>query len=241
MRITVILLILFWTISLQAQKKFLDSHYIEIIDSADAAYYRLSTLVNDTIIEKTFFINDTLYEIKRLDKNKFRSKEGMTCEFYRNGNLKYSMVYKNNILNGEVRGYFENGTLRRIDQYKNGVLQNGKCYGIEGKDTAYVIFEKPARYMGGGLETFYQTVIRNVKYPKMAIENGVSGRVVVAFSVNPDGLIENVRAVESPDEMLSRAAEEAIKISGLWEPAEREGKKCGQSFYLPVIFNLGIK
>lgn len=239
MKTALILSFLFMMTSLNAQKKYLNSQFMESEDSRDAAYYRISSLINDTIVEKTYFINDTLYEIRQLDKVKFRSREGITREYYPNGKLKYTLHYQNNLLNGEVRGFYENGGLKRIDYYKGDLLLSGKCFGINGQDTTYIAFEKQAIFMGGGLETFYQAVIRNIKYPRLAIENGVGGRVIVGFTVNAHGEVVNAKAVVSPDEMLSRAAEEAIMKTGRWEPAEREGKKCAQSFYLPLNFNLG--
>lgn len=237
MKTLIIVFVLLSTSSIHAQKIYLDNHFVEVDDSKNAKYYQTSSVVSDTIVERTFYITDTLYEIGRYVKNIYRGKEGANCIYFPNGKLKYCLYYKNNKLNGEVRGYYENGNPKRIDYYKNDTLIQGAFYGLNGSDTSYVPFQKPAKYNGGGLETFNRFIANNIKYPKAALKKGIRGKVVVGFRVSANGEVLDVRALESPDPILSRAAEEVVMKSGPWQPAEMDGKKCSQRFFIPFMYN----
>lgn len=232
-------ILLLLTAIVHAQKKtYLGPNSMELKNASGALYYRITEIEGDTVVEKTYFITDILCDIRHYDKNDFKIRIGEERVYYPDGKIKYIRHYQHNKLNGEVRGFYSSGSLRRLDHYRNDTLLDGKCFTTDGRDTAYIVFQKSAIYQGGGLDNFNKFVISRVKYPQLAVENGVSGKVIVAFIVNSKGEVVNVRALKSSDEMLSRAAEDAVKKSERWEPAEMEGEKCSQEFALPVIFSL---
>ena len=78
----------------------------------------------------------------------------------------------------------------------------------------------------------------NVRYPSIAMEQGIQGRVDVQFVVNKEGRIEDVEAVFSPDASLAKEAVRVIKTMPRWIPAQQGSKPIRSRFKLPVNFSL---
>ncbi len=78
----------------------------------------------------------------------------------------------------------------------------------------------------------------NVKYPVVAQENGIQGRVICQFVVNRDGSIVDVEVVRSVDPSLDREAIRVIKSMPNWTPGKQRGKAVRVKYTLPVNFKL---
>jgi TonB family protein len=217
---------------------FYDEHFHKLLNETGASYYRLSDTINNEIIETTYWINDSIYEITHYTTSSYRLRHGKNYQYYKSGKLKYDIDFSNNKINGTLKGYFENGNIRRIDNYKNDSLIEGKCYTKDGLDTAYYVYLKNASYKGQNLEGFRRFVSSKLKYPRLAIENNIQGKVLIEFDVNSKGEIVDIFIVESPDDLLSQAAIKALNQSDLWEPCIGEGKKARQKFTMPLYFSL---
>ena len=77
------------------------------------------------------------------------------------------------------------------------------------------------------------------KYPSICQEQGVQGRVIVAFVVNKDGTIVDVKVLRSPDQHLSDEAVRVVKQMPKWKPARQGNRSVRSRFNLPVMFRLG--
>ena len=108
------------------------------------------------------------------------------------------------------------------------------------EEEIFVTVEEMPTFQGGGLPEFRNWVQSHVKYPQIALENGIQGNVVVQFVVGPDGKMSNFRVLQSPDKTLSDATiavlEEANKLKKGWKPGKQRGKAVKVSFTLPVRF-----
>ena len=108
------------------------------------------------------------------------------------------------------------------------------------EEEIFVTVEEMPTFQGGGLPEFRNWVQSNVKYPQIALENGIQGNVVVQFVVGPDGKMTNFKVLQSPDKTLSDATIEVLqKANGLkkgWKPGKQRGKAVKVSFTLPVKF-----
>jgi protein TonB len=91
----------------------------------------------------------------------------------------------------------------------------------------------------GGEEECMKWLRKNIKYPSICQEQGVQGRVIVAFVVNRDGSIVDVKVVRSPDEHLSEEAVRVVKLMPKWKPARQGNRTVRSRFHLPVMFRLG--
>jgi len=105
---------------------------------------------------------------------------------------------------------------------------------------AYLV-QKKAEFKGGEAE-MYKFVQRNLEYPAMALEEGISGRVTVEFIVEKDGKITNVKI--RGKRRLGFGCEEAAmkvvkKMNGMWNPAQQLDKNVRMRFIFPIRFQAG--
>ena len=99
----------------------------------------------------------------------------------------------------------------------------------------FQIVEKMPSFPGGE-NALNQYLSKNIKYPPIALENGVSGRVICQFVVNRDGSIVDVEVVRSVDKSLDNEAVRVIKSMPKWSPGEQRGKPVRVKYTLPVNF-----
>ncbi len=79
----------------------------------------------------------------------------------------------------------------------------------------------------GGAAAWQRFLNRNLRYPQEAIDNEISGSVVVQFVVDEEGNVSNVEKVNGP-ESLGAEAVRVIRKSGKWTPAV-QGGRCVRS------------
>ncbi len=83
-----------------------------------------------------------------------------------------------------------------------------------------------------------ETKSKNIKYPVVAEENGVQGRVVVTFVVERDGSITDVKVVKSVDPSLDKEAQRVVKSMPHWIPGKQNGSAVRVKYTVPVTFRL---
>jgi len=90
----------------------------------------------------------------------------------------------------------------------------------------------------GGQSALFQWLSSNIKYPVVAEENGVQGRVIVTFVVERDGSITDVKVVKSVDPSLDKEAVRVTKSMPKWIPGKQNGSAVRVKYTLPVTFRL---
>lgn len=90
----------------------------------------------------------------------------------------------------------------------------------------------------GGDKALMDFLQNNVKYPVVAQENGVQGRVVISFVVEKDGSITDVRVVRSVDPSLDKEAARVVKSMPRWIPGKQNGAAVRVKYNVPVSFRL---
>ena len=90
----------------------------------------------------------------------------------------------------------------------------------------------------GGMAACLKYLSQNIKYPVMAQENGIQGRVIVQFVVNSDGSIVDPVVVRSVDPSLDREALRVIQSMPKWKPGQQRGKAVRVRYTVPVTFKL---
>ena len=90
----------------------------------------------------------------------------------------------------------------------------------------------------GGPSALMKYLSENVKYPVVAQENGVQGRVVVSFVVEKDGHITDVKVVRSVDPSLDKEAARVVKGMPSWIPGKQNGSAVRVKYNVPVSFKL---
>ena len=79
---------------------------------------------------------------------------------------------------------------------------------------------------------------KNTKYPEMARENGIQGRVYVQFVVYKDGSIKDVKVMKGRHATLDRESVRVVKSMPKWVPGKQRGKSVNSRFTLPVKFKI---
>ena len=90
----------------------------------------------------------------------------------------------------------------------------------------------------GGDAALMKWLSSNVRYPAVAEENGIQGRVVVSFVVERNGNITDVQVVKSVDPSLDREASRVVKAMPNWIPGKQNGSAVRVKYNVPVTFRL---
>ena len=99
-----------------------------------------------------------------------------------------------------------------------------------------VVEEMPS--FPGGQGALMSFLSSNIKYPVVAQENGVQGRVIVGFVVEKDGSISDVKVMRSVDPSLDREAQRVVKSMPKWKPGKQNGSAVRVKYTVPVVFRL---
>jgi periplasmic protein TonB len=108
---------------------------------------------------------------------------------------------------------------------------------VDEMEVFFVVEDMPT-FQGQSSDAFRIYIQKNLKYPMIAQENGVSGRVFVQFDVNGKGSIENVIIVRGVDPSLDREAVRVVKSSPRWTPGKQRGRPVRVRFTFPIVFQL---
>ena len=90
----------------------------------------------------------------------------------------------------------------------------------------------------GGMEALYKYLAQNIKYPQLARENNITGKVYVTFVVEKDGSIANPKVLRDIGGGCGAEAIRVVKAMPKWNPGKQRGKAVRVQFNLPVNFNL---
>ncbi len=101
----------------------------------------------------------------------------------------------------------------------------------------HVVVEKMPEFPGGE-EAMKRWILKNLKYPLIAQENNIQGRVVCQFVVNSDGKIVDVQVARGVEASLDAEAVRVIKSMPAWNPGRQGGKNVRVKYTLPIRFKL---
>ena len=90
----------------------------------------------------------------------------------------------------------------------------------------------------GGMEALNNYIMKNIKYPPKAAENGIQGRVIVTFVITKEGKMTKAKVKKSIDPLLDAEALRVVKTMHKWIPGRQNGKVVNVQFTIPVTFRL---
>ena len=105
-------------------------------------------------------------------------------------------------------------------------------------DQPFLVAETMPSFLGGDLNTFRNWVQQNVRFPQIALENGIQGRVVVTFVIEKDGRLTNIEVLQTPDRSLSDEAVRVLSKSPKWSPGKQRNQPVRVKYTLPVDFRV---
>ena len=90
----------------------------------------------------------------------------------------------------------------------------------------------------GGQGALLQFLAKSIKYPVIAQQNGIQGRVTCSFVVGKDGVIRNIEVIRGVDPSLDLEATRVISMMPKWKPGMQKGKEVSVKYTVPVTFRL---
>ena len=129
--------------------------------------------------------------------------------------------------------------LEDFNSNQNDIIQIVDLSGEEEEaaDVFYIVEDMP-KFQGGSLDDFRNYIQGNIKYPPIAMENGISGTVYVTFVVNARGEIATITIVRGVDAALDNEVIRALKSAPRWAPGKQRGKPVNVSMSIPIKFIL---
>ncbi len=100
----------------------------------------------------------------------------------------------------------------------------------------FIVEEMPE--FPGGEAALTKYLATEVKYPVIAQENGIQGRVYIKFVVNTNGQVANVEIARGVDPSLDKEALRVVKAMPKWKPGKQRGKTVRVSYTVPINFVL---
>lgn len=125
-----------------------------------------------------------------------------------------------------------------------GLLEDSKGTGVveapppPPKEEIFTFVEQPPTFPGGE-EALAKFLSKNIRYPRVAQENSISGTVFVQFVVDSDGNIKDVKTVgAAKGGGLEEEAIRVVKIMPKWKAGKQNGRQVSVQFNLPIRFTL---
>ena len=125
--------------------------------------------------------------------------------------------------------------LRELD-----VVEGPKAVeGAVNTNEVYVSVEQmPELPGGGGQAAIVAAIQRAVKYPSLALRNGVEGRVFVSFTVNAKGQVTDAKILKGLGSGLDEETLRAIGTLPKFIPGKQNGREVSVSFSVPITFKI---
>ncbi|MEZ5107205.1 MAG: energy transducer TonB [Draconibacterium sp.] len=106
----------------------------------------------------------------------------------------------------------------------------------EEAEVFFIVEEMPE--FPGGEPALRNWLASQVKYPVIAQENGIQGKVYVTFVVGKDGSISNATVARGVDPSLDKEALRVVNNLPKWKPGKQRGKPVNVSYTVPINFVL---
>ena len=102
----------------------------------------------------------------------------------------------------------------------------------------FQLVEVKPKFQGGDANNFSKWVNAHMVYPQDAKDAGKQGRVVLQFTVNKVGKMENIRILRGCYQSLDEEALRVVKSAPEWKPGMMEGKAVSVTYTFPIVFQL---
>lgn len=133
----------------------------------------------------------------------------------------------------DVKGNNENG--KDIADLKKVVTQEAPK---EEEDTKVFDMVEQMPTFPGGQGELLSWIGSHLKYPTIAAENGIEGRVIVQFVVGKDGRVRDATIMRSLNPACDKEAERVVLAMPKWIPGKQNGKEVSVKYTLPITFKL---
>jgi TonB family protein len=129
------------------------------------------------------------------------------------------------------------GVKTNEEKYELGRFISGIYFRPDGHNVPYKLIDE-APLFNGGVSAFYQFVKENMKYPKDARKQKISGMAYVGFVVEKDGRISEVKSLKKLGGGLDEEAVRIVALSPKWKPGRQKGQIVRRNIVMTINFQL---
>jgi TonB family protein len=133
--------------------------------------------------------------------------------------VRFVLPYKDGAEEGELKGFYPDGKLKRLDKYEAGKFISGKCFTPDGSKMKHTLYYEPAKFMGD----IAMLLKQNLRYPEAAKEKNIHGTVGLRFVINEKGQKTDIQVVESLDPACDEEAKRLLQMMD-WMPPKQDGE-----------------
>jgi antitoxin component YwqK of YwqJK toxin-antitoxin module len=229
MKILLLLFVLLSSVTFYAQKKVYFTEDFKELPSADnAIYYTIYEDSPEGTLRTTYYLDNSLFSKDHYSNYKKRILNGTSERWYKNGAKEMLTIYVKGKQEGIQTRYFENGQIKRTENFKNGEFVDGKCFDENGSEIEFFpYYVKPE--FPGGMKDFYKYIVKNFKSP-----NSARGKIKVEFVVELDGDLTDFKIIEGINYDMNVEAVRVLFDSPEWIPGKIDGKDARVKFSLPI-------
>ncbi len=105
------------------------------------------------------------------------------------------------------------------------------------EEEIFTIVEQMPGFPGGD-EALFKYLGKNIQYPQLAADAGITGMVYVTFVVDKDGSVKDARILKGIGGGCDEEALRVVKSMPKWQPGKQRGKSVKVQYNLPVRFTL---
>ena len=127
--------------------------------------------------------------------------------------------------------------VKGVDNGKIDIADVKQAVSQEEEDKVYQVIEQMPQFPGGDQELL-NYINKNIKYPVIAQENGISGKVTLRFVVSKTGTVDRVEVVRSLDPACDKEAIRVVKSLPRFIPGKQNGVNVSVWYTLPVTYKL---
>lgn len=128
-----------------------------------------------------------------------------------------------------------NAELKTVEQVDNPEQPN--AVDLENRPVDFRVVEELPEFPGGAVE-FMKWLTKNLRYPAVAQQRKVQGKVVAQFIVNKDGTVSDIEIVKSVDTQLDREALRVLRMMPPWKAGQQHQQPCRTVVCIPIVFKL---
>ena len=179
-------------------------------------------LVDGEIADKTF--------MNELDASSIESVDVLKA-----GNSELIKKYGDAAKKGVIMITLKSGA---TDAKKNQIGEiTAVAYGNAAESDVFFTVDEVPVFPGGEM-ALRKFLAKTIKYPAIAQNKGIQGKVYVSFVVEKDGTVGRTRIARGVDPSLDAEALRVMKDSPIWTPAKQKGEFVAVSYTVPINFVL---
>ncbi|NLX65916.1 MAG: TonB family protein [Bacteroidales bacterium] len=211
----------------------------EGVDSREYQYHLLRLTYHETAVQIVNNFNVSQLKQRIMMMNKTKSPPLKLAKYLLIFPLAFLLVFANSCANRDKKsGGDEAAEMTAPGSTEMpGIIPEEPDTPIVDNSEIFVVVEEQPTFPGGNA-AMMRFLSDNIKYPVVAQDNGIQGRVIVNFVVEKDGRLSDFNVVRSIDPLLDAEALRVLESMPNWTPGKQRGEAVRVRFTLPVVFKI---